>query len=1323
MKFIKKIVLVIIIIMILMSSVMPNIILAVNEDETEKIVKSYAEWIKDNEEKEDEIERKVKAFLDRDEILPEYNWEDRSAYIVELLTKKPETLRIAANYKSDPFYFEVIGWAITDENGEALEVVEKTYDQLIEYLGLTTEQEIDNLDQKIAERIQQEFFIEEESLPEGYDPYEISKTILELNKETIIIKARGNKSNYEIINFEVPGKDESTLEIEAGKNLGLNVGDNEEDDSDLGGVLLGPIVDLFNTIADIIQSLITAFMRSEVGFRDVLVGKRLSDDYNELGDSVDNKVEVKEVTDTSRHVKWYSGADTFIELWASKDSSYVDSNWSTKISGSAMTTSESDSGDGYVRDSNDYDYSLGENQYFINASGYKNRYGYPLIAYSLEEIFAGDIDLLNANFFNTEEVNSNSGFYVIRNVVMFWFRALRYLGLAGLLSVLIYTGVKIMTSATAQDKAKYKERIVNWVVGIAIMFLLPYIMSFIFTISDKLVDLFNNDSTNNSIEVYVYDANAGNGDWTTNIDNVATDIVADVTGYNGQGHKYTYTKFTTNLMGLVRFQVQSRNVIKMVAYFLMYIMLIIFTIRFTVIYLKRMLYIAFLTMISPIVAMMYPIDKLGDGKSQSFEMWLKEYIFNALLQPLHMLLYYVFVSSAMSFASQNIIYVLVVFGFMTQAEKILKDIFGFGKAGMGTVGGLSGGAATAMTLSALTGTMANVKKMFTPPHTSSNSGNGNPSSNNELESTGDGVNYANFPGIESSQEISEERPEEDSEDDERVDMYNTPGLDIHDYLDNSETGMEIDIPMTDEQRLTQDFSDDENLRLAELMDSGMNSDDAISQIIGEREASNSNSNTNIPSGNANSLLGNDTHTLSASQQGNSITGTQPGGLDVLKMMAQRRTQSLRHSMSKNTPKKVIKGIAKGVVKGVALGGSMFVAGGAVLGQAAISLAMDGKYNPLEGIATFAGATIATNSLLGKAGKSISKGVGNLHSEYKTLRMGDEEYAAKQRRKAFLDNDENFKLYQSKYGDMGYAKLSVEYARGARLAEKGIADLNEQMRVAAYTDSMVDEAFNQKYKGPTKKEDIQRDAKAIRENAKKNGDKNLEKLSDEDIIKVSMRNTVEAGSTTSKEDLAVNTAKARKEIGESVINNSKDKQEAWIEANSAGDKATAEGMRAAIESSQRMNLAVRSEKARQERLQEQYNQHNKRLNDEAKERRELNKRVNEMEKQAKEHFENGSLASDKDVRDWQIALTALDLAQQNGGTLDKEELKQHLQSQYSGSLGTGVDDAVKGAMKTLKEAGCISTSNKATVKVTSTASGATKKLNSFMKEGLKGKAKK
>ena len=112
---------------------------------------------------------------------------------------------------------------------------------------------------------------------------------------------------------------------------------------------------------------------------------------------------------------------------------------------------------------------------------------------------------------------------------------------------------------------------------------------------------------------------------------------------------------------------------------------------------------AFLTLIAPIVAFTYPIDKMADGQAQGFDMWVKEYIFNALLQPMHFLLYYVLVGSAVRISGTNPLYAIAVLAFMPEGERLLKKIFGFDKAGGGTVKGMQDAIAGAAIASSLKG--------------------------------------------------------------------------------------------------------------------------------------------------------------------------------------------------------------------------------------------------------------------------------------------------------------------------------------------------------------------------------------------------------------------------------------------------------------------------------------------------------------------------------------------------------------------------------------------------------------------------------------------
>ena len=116
---------------------------------------------------------------------------------------------------------------------------------------------------------------------------------------------------------------------------------------------------------------------------------------------------------------------------------------------------------------------------------------------------------------------------------------------------------------------------------------------------------------------------------------------------------------------------------------------------------------AFLTMIAPLVVLTYPLDKMGDGKAQAFSAWLKEYVYNALLQPFHLIIYTVFVSNALDFARTNVIYTIGALWLVMESEQILRKFFGFNKARSGTIGALR-----TIGLASMIGNMANAGQKF-----------------------------------------------------------------------------------------------------------------------------------------------------------------------------------------------------------------------------------------------------------------------------------------------------------------------------------------------------------------------------------------------------------------------------------------------------------------------------------------------------------------------------------------------------------------------------------------------------------------------------------
>lgn len=74
-------------------------------------------------------------------------------------------------------------------------------------------------------------------------------------------------------------------------------------------------------------------------------------------------------------------------------------------------------------------------------------------------------------------------------------------------------------------------------------------------------------------------------------------------------------------------------------------------------------------------------------------MWFKEYVFNIIIQPFHLIIYTVLVSSAIELATSSMIYAIIAIYFVIPAEKLLRKFFGFDKAGtLSAAGSFAGGA-------------------------------------------------------------------------------------------------------------------------------------------------------------------------------------------------------------------------------------------------------------------------------------------------------------------------------------------------------------------------------------------------------------------------------------------------------------------------------------------------------------------------------------------------------------------------------------------------------------------------------------------------------
>lgn len=269
-------------------------------------------------------------------------------------------------------------------------------------------------------------------------------------------------------------------------------------------------------------------------------------------------------------------------------------------------------------------------------------------------VFFNKLKLLDIDFFDFD--NAGETGLQFRNKIAEWYYTMRAIAVAAMVIVLVYVGIMMAISTLADDKAKYKKMLTDWVMSIALLFLMQYIIIFIIELNGVLV---------RALETLVKELD---------LESFMLDLA---------------------LNALIGISINS------IVSALVYAGVCVFTLGFIISYINRMLKVGFLIIISPLITITYSIDKMKDNKSQALDAWLKEIIYTILIQPFHCIIYVSYISvcfellitpgSSEGFGLAtfiggnpaeynqlvNGVLAILCIAFIRQGEKIVRQIFGF----------------------------------------------------------------------------------------------------------------------------------------------------------------------------------------------------------------------------------------------------------------------------------------------------------------------------------------------------------------------------------------------------------------------------------------------------------------------------------------------------------------------------------------------------------------------------------------------------------------------------------------------------------------------
>lgn len=273
--------------------------------------------------------------------------------------------------------------------------------------------------------------------------------------------------------------------------------------------------------------------------------------------------------------------------------------------------------------------------------------------FTIQDLLAGKYDMFSIDFFgNVNETEKLNG-KLTQNIVI-WYSAMRNLAVGLTLLVLVYVGIRMSISTVVDEKVKYKKMLIAWVKGFCLIFILIYIIVFAINVSNALVELIPK-STENLEKTLMY----GNGTVKNPAEGSIMEQLATLKGWN------------------------------YVAICILYWVIVYYQLKFFILYFKRVLSVGLLTIISPLISITYPIDSIGDEKAQGFQRWLKEILINIFIQPLHLIIYTVFIAAAGAIATAAPLLAAIFLIGLSRGEKIVKNVLGIrGASSISSLGGI-----------------------------------------------------------------------------------------------------------------------------------------------------------------------------------------------------------------------------------------------------------------------------------------------------------------------------------------------------------------------------------------------------------------------------------------------------------------------------------------------------------------------------------------------------------------------------------------------------------------------------------------------------------
>lgn len=259
--------------------------------------------------------------------------------------------------------------------------------------------------------------------------------------------------------------------------------------------------------------------------------------------------------------------------------------------------------------------------------------------FSIQKLVFNKIEIFNIDFFSESFYDSDTTKSLKTNIAEVY-HTMRNMAIILMLIILVYTGIRMAIASVAETKARYKQMLMAWASAFVILLVLQYVMIAILAISQAVMDLF---------EVI--------------LKGICGDEVVIFEDYLLENATTSTAKGFSMLIPSI-----------------LYWVIVFYQVKFFWMYFKRFFSTAFLVVISPLVLAQHAFDKITDGNAGAFKVWITEFALNVVMQPIHAVVYSIFMVIAANIMESAPLMAVIFFAALSRTERVIRNMLSIKKS-------------------------------------------------------------------------------------------------------------------------------------------------------------------------------------------------------------------------------------------------------------------------------------------------------------------------------------------------------------------------------------------------------------------------------------------------------------------------------------------------------------------------------------------------------------------------------------------------------------------------------------------------------------------